>query len=463
MLASLKRAGAVSLMAMLAGAAFAAPTLQLNRASGPPTSQVLVSGSGFPARQTLTLYFDSTQAGQTMTDASGSFAEVTIHVPADALPGNYHHVRAVGPSGAKLQVGFRVQTNWADFGFAPAGGRFNPVENVLNPGNLGQVAKLFEYQAGFYYFASLVVSDGTVYFNDSDTVYAINAHTGELRWSFTGVGFHLYGTPAVSNGTVYTCSDSQYVYALDAGTGKLKWKHRAGYPGVASPVVVNGVVYVSWATSIYALDANTGSRIWQYTNHYDIYSAAAVADGTVYLTHYSENDSYLYALNVTDGSLIWKYDTVFYGNGFGSPAVSHGMVYLAAIDNVYAFNATTGSIVWQYSPSLTLGSVAVANGMVYVGGGTIFALDAKTGTLIWSNNTVFENQNSPAVANGVLYVASTNDDTIYGLDANSGDVIWSYNNGGTEPYTPVIADGVIYAGEFTGVLAFALPRSNGKR
>jgi outer membrane protein assembly factor BamB len=50
----------------------------------------------------------------------------------------------------------------------------------------------------------------------------------------------------------------------------------------------------------------------------------------------------------------------------------------------------------------------VANGVVYVGSyhGTVYALNSKTGALLWSYAVGNIVQSSPAVANGMVYVGS---------------------------------------------------------
>ena len=55
-----------------------------------------------------------------------------------------------------------------------------------------------------------------------------------------------------------------------------------------------------------------------------------------------------------------------------------------------------------------LSSLAVANGVVYVGSddNNVYALNAKTSALLWSYPTGGYVFSSPAVANGVVYVGS---------------------------------------------------------
>jgi len=50
----------------------------------------------------------------------------------------------------------------------------------------------------------------------------------------------------------------------------------------------------------------------------------------------------------------------------------------------------------------------VANGVVYVGSlnHKVYALNARTGTKLWSFTTGGELDSSPAVANGLVYVGS---------------------------------------------------------
>ena len=63
----------------------------------------------------------------------------------------------------------------------------------------------------------------------------------------------------ISNGVVYIGSGDQNVYALDATTGTLRWSFATGDVVHASPAVANGLVYIgSWDRNIYALDATTG-------------------------------------------------------------------------------------------------------------------------------------------------------------------------------------------------------------
>jgi hypothetical protein len=90
-----------------------------------------------------------------------------------------------------------------------------------------------------------------------DKVYALNAATGALKWSYT-TGGEVRSSPAVANGVVYVGSDDFNVYALSASTGTLLWMGTTG-DGVynSSPVVADGRLYIGSnddAVHAYALD-----------------------------------------------------------------------------------------------------------------------------------------------------------------------------------------------------------------
>src|SRR5215471_8085387 len=60
--------------------------------------------------------------------------------------------------------------------------------------------------------------------------------------------------------------------------------------------------------------------------------------------------------------------------------------------------------------------------------GKVYALSAATGTKLWSFTTGNEVFSSAAVANGVVYIGST-DGKVYALSAATGTRLWSYTIG----------------------------------
>ena len=100
----------------------------------------------------------------------------------------------------------------------------------------------------------------------------------------------------------------------------------------------------------------------------------------------------------------------------------------------------------------------MANGIVYFGAdfpdGTLYALDAGTGALVWSASVgqgVYFS--SPAVANGIVYFGGEGS-YLYAFNALTGAVIWRSTNHNLDAYgsSPTVANGVVYTGpDFMGL------------
>src|ERR1022692_126376 len=188
---------------LLSGLCFAQPAVTLSVKAGPPTTSLLVSGSGFPVSTAVDIYFDTANVALAATNSAGSFSKIMIRVPASALPGTNWITAEVTTTGEAAQAPFYVRANWPQFHFAASHSGLNPYENVLSPttaSNLG------------------------------------------LRWSYLTMGY-LESSPAIASGVVYIGSDDYNIYALNAGTGALRWKYTTGSYVISTPAVADGVVY----------------------------------------------------------------------------------------------------------------------------------------------------------------------------------------------------------------------------
>ena len=117
---------------LLGGTASAAPSITLSKEFGPPTSKILVSGSGFEPNVGIDIYFDVKDEALVVTNGEGEFDHARIHAPRSARPGQ-HWVTAVERNNDKAaQEPFLVQTDWPQFRFLPNHEGANQYENVLN-------------------------------------------------------------------------------------------------------------------------------------------------------------------------------------------------------------------------------------------------------------------------------------------------------------------------------------------
>ena len=71
----------------------------------------------------------------------------------------------------------------------------------------------------------------------------------------------------------------------------------------------------------------------------------------------------------------------------------------------------------------------------------------RPGDIRWTYTTGAGVFSSPAVADGTVYVGST-DRNVYSLDAATGHVRWTYTTGGWVTSSPVMVGGTVYIGSW---------------
>ncbi len=150
---------------------------------------------------------------------------------------------------------------------------------------------------------------------------------------------------------------------------QLQWTYPINFNGLeTTPVVVDGVMYVTGNNQVFALSGRTGREIWRYerpkTPGATISGDAAIGvnrgvavlgDRVFYLT----DDAHLIALNRLTGAPMWEVDTPEGAPGqFGGTAAPLvvGDLVLTGVsggDNgirgfVAAYKATTGERVWKF-------------------------------------------------------------------------------------------------------------------
>jgi outer membrane protein assembly factor BamB len=135
---------------------------------------------------------------------------------------------------------------------------------------------------------------------------------------------------------------------------------------------------------------------------------------------------------------------------YGSPSIDlDGTVYIGS-GSVYALDGTTGKKKWEfYAHNAGFYSCPVigGDGKLYVEcyDGNVYAIECKTGKMIWACKLKLGGSSSPALGpNGVLYAGSF-DGKLYAIDTTTGKQRWSYQTPAAIYSSPVIgADGTIY-------------------
>ena len=413
-----------------------AASITLSPKFAPPTTRVTVHGTAFGHGDRVTVLFARKQVASATADESGAFT-ATFHVPAGAPPGQ-HTVTAEGsPSGRSAEATFTVRTNWAQWGFDATRGLDNRFENVISGSNIRKLHVRWTYR--FAHALGLgpspAVAAGIVYVSDgSGDLSALDAATGQARWTVTLDPRHAARTVTVSSETAYVSSETG-VHALDRATGAERWQFGLFEPDVVT--VANGLVYVGGFGGVYALDPATGvEQWWTY-----VPGTSPAVSGTQLLL--GARDGAIDALNGSTGAVLWRVKV----DGVPStPSVAGGTVYAATdAGTVYALRTSDGQEVWhtQTGEQGTRSGVAVAGKRVFVATPTsTYAFDASSGAVLWQAAAA---GTTPAVAADVVYVGGT------AFDVSTGDQLW---DSGLVAPTPAVADGIAYLTATKGVYAF---------
>ena len=135
--------------------------------------------------------------------------------------------------------------------------------NEINKSNVNQLGFAWDYDIDFetaFQATPMVVGGFLFTAGNKGNVYALNAATGDLIWSFKPdiqeevFDSHCCAGPnrgvAVWKGLVYVASLDGYLYALDAATGKQVWKtdtivdRSRGYSSTGAPYIAKDLVVI---------------------------------------------------------------------------------------------------------------------------------------------------------------------------------------------------------------------------
>jgi outer membrane protein assembly factor BamB len=412
--------------AALPAAASPLASITMSPKFAPPTTHVTLHGTAFGAGDQVIVLFGDSQVATATADQSGAF-EAAFDVPKGAPPGQATVTANGSPSGRSAEATFTVRTNWTQLGFDATRTFDNPFENVLSSSNVHKVRIRWKYRFARHLAigASPTVVAGVVYASDGyGDLSALDAATGQARWTVTPDPRHPIRTVTVTSDTVYVSSEDG-VHALDRTTGAERWQFGLFEPDVVT--VANGLVYVGGFGGIYALDPATGVEQW-WT--YEPGTSPAVSGSDLFV---GTSDDAVVALDGSTGSVLWSVKV----DGVPSiPSVGQGVVYAATdAGTVYALRAADGHQVWRVATGEagTNSAVAVAGQSVFVGAtSSTYALDASTGAGLWQAPA---GGATPAVAADIVFVGGL------AFDAATGEQVWDTH---LTASAPVVADGVVY-------------------
>jgi outer membrane protein assembly factor BamB len=286
---------------------------------------------------------------------------------------------------------------------------------------------------------------------------SVDLQTGQAGWSYdvraqsdqssivvpSAVG--VYGQTALIG--VQTTDKSQVeVHAVDVATGAPAWAKPAVvadvYQIITRPVVQGADIYVGvmcdeggMTPGVAWGDAATGATIfvrWAAPQNVDAMTTPVTDGENVYVGINADGTAQVFAIPSTaDGSN----DFTTWNTGLDAPVTADLTLGPSAL---FVPNGTTmlaldldypnfGSTLWYQRLSGSVNSQPVLLGSTLYAGcddGTLYALDAATGTVQWQVDTRSPISTALVNEDGVLYFATSGDDAagpaFWAVDANSG-------------------------------------------
>lgn len=231
---------------------------------------------------------------------------------------------------------------------------------------------------------------------------------------------------------------------------QLQWTYSIPFNGLeTTPVVVDGVMYVTGNNQVYALSGKTGREIWRYMRPKSVADTiasdaavgvnrgvAVLGDRIFYLT----DDAHLIALHRLTGALLWDVDTAEGANGrYGgtsAPLVVGDLVItgVSGGDNgirgyVAAYKAATGELAWKLYTIPNPGDTGPAadtwkGSALGLGGGATWltgSADIEANVLYWAVGNPHPDTDGDERIGSNLY---TNSDLA--IDVKTGKMLWYY-------------------------------------
>jgi polyvinyl alcohol dehydrogenase (cytochrome) len=227
-------------------------------------------------------------------------------------------------------------------------------------------------------------------------------------------------------------------------TLKLKWAF--AFPGAsrtwAQPTVVGGRIFVgSLSRKIYSLDAQTGCTYWTFDADVPVRTAITIGKlGAGWAAYFGDQRANAYAVDAVTGKLLWKahLDEHPVAVITGAPTLAAGRLYVPLSSgeevtganpkyecckfrgSLSALDAATGKVIWK-SYTITEAAHPVRKNQQDV------QLWGPSGAGIWSSPAIDLKKRAVYVTTGDSYSdpAASTSDAFMAFDMDTGKLLWS--------------------------------------
>jgi outer membrane protein assembly factor BamB len=318
----------------------------------------------------------------------------------------------------------RAQTDWNQWRGPHRDGK---VANFKAPAAWPkELTRKWKVEVGVGHSSPLIVGDA-IYLHsregEDEVIRRLALATGKEVWKDTypapyemnpaarGHGKGPKSTPVYSDGRLYTFGISGILSSLDATTGNVVWRkefskeYKATSPlfGTAmSPLVDNGLLIAHVGGNddgaLTAFDAKTGDVRWKWTGDGPAYASPVIVNvgGTRQVV--TQTQKMVVGVDETNGKLLWSLPfTTPYSQNSVTPVAAGDLIVFAGLQQpTFAVRVKksgdtwTAEKAWETRDAIQYMNTAVLDGGKLYGmsskqRGQMFALDAATGKMLWSD------------------------------------------------------------------------------
>ncbi len=167
----------------------------------------------------------------------------------------------------------------------------------------------------------------------SPSVAGYDPVTGKELWSLECLSGEVGPSPAYYNGVVYAANEYANLVAIKPGNElSVIWETNEYLPEVASPVAMDGMLFLGTSYGVIAcFDTTNGEILWEYECDQGIYSSPVIADGKVY---FLDMDGIMHIFNA-DKTMKLIGEPALGEQAVSTPAFADGKIFLRGYENLY--------------------------------------------------------------------------------------------------------------------------------
>src|SRR5436305_4346709 len=223
----------------------------------------------------------------------------------------------------------------------------------------------------------------------------------------------------------------------------------------STPILVNGILYLTSPDNVWAVDARSGHQIWHYS--YPANKGFHIGHRGVSMygewLFYTTPDAHVICLNAKDGTVRWNVSLADARKGYWStmsPLIvgNHVIVGVSGdFDNLPGFlrslDPETGKTQWQWNSVPPAGTPNATTGAMTWMTGTY---DPKLNLLYWGTGNPTPVLNGKPRPGDNLYTCS-----IVALNPETGKLVWAFQPSPHDTHDwNAVETPVLYDGEFNG-------------